>query len=428
LDFIEGQVRALAMTLEGRRILYISYNGMLDALGQSQVLPYLRELARQGVRFTLLSFERPAAFDEQGRRKCAELSQKLAAFGIEWHWLRYHRRPSLPATIYDVVAGIRCAQNLVRRNSIEMVHARSHVAAAIGLALKKYFGVKLIFDLRGLMAEEYVDAGHWSTDGVPYRLTKRMERRVLQAADGVVTLTEKIWPIVRSWEGLRDHEVIHEVVPCCVDLELFKFSEEDRQQRREELDLKDQRVLVYSGSIGGWYLTFEMANLFAHMLQRRPDWHFLWLTTGDARLVDRLMSECGLSAEHYTVRKAAPADVPSYLSAADAGVAFYKPALSRLATSPVKVSEYLASGLPFIINAGVGDSDELVMGEAAGALVSEFSEADFEDAASIIDSLVDKGAETRKRNREVAERLFDVRRIGLQRYAALYEKVLGPRK
>ena len=46
------------MALEGRRVLYISYNGMLDPLGQSQVLPYLRALAGRGVHFTLLSFER----------------------------------------------------------------------------------------------------------------------------------------------------------------------------------------------------------------------------------------------------------------------------------------------------------------------------------------------------------------------------------
>ena len=44
------------MGLEGRRVLFISYNGMLDPLGQSQVIPYLRELAKRGVRFTLAEF------------------------------------------------------------------------------------------------------------------------------------------------------------------------------------------------------------------------------------------------------------------------------------------------------------------------------------------------------------------------------------
>jgi len=45
------------MTLAHRRVLYISYNGMLDPLGQSQVIPYLKELSRAGVSLTLLSFE-----------------------------------------------------------------------------------------------------------------------------------------------------------------------------------------------------------------------------------------------------------------------------------------------------------------------------------------------------------------------------------
>ena len=31
------------------RVLYISYDGMTDALGQSQVLPYLCGLAQRGV-------------------------------------------------------------------------------------------------------------------------------------------------------------------------------------------------------------------------------------------------------------------------------------------------------------------------------------------------------------------------------------------
>src|SRR5919197_6084247 len=98
------------MALEGRRVLYISYNGMLDPLGQSQVIPYLRELAKRGVQFTLLSFERDAAFRSNGRDRCADLKRQLAEIQIEWYWLRYHQKPSLPATTYDVANGARFAE------------------------------------------------------------------------------------------------------------------------------------------------------------------------------------------------------------------------------------------------------------------------------------------------------------------------------
>src|SRR5438309_8996744 len=84
-------------TLAGKRVLYISYNGMLDPLGQSQVIPYLKELAKLGVEFTLVSFERPQAFTAEGLRRCQELQQELALSKIDWHKLRYHKTPSLPA-------------------------------------------------------------------------------------------------------------------------------------------------------------------------------------------------------------------------------------------------------------------------------------------------------------------------------------------
>jgi glycosyltransferase involved in cell wall biosynthesis len=412
------------MGLEGRRVLYISYTGMLDPLGQSQVLPYLRELAKRGIRFTLISFERPATLTDVGLEKCEALRQQLAADNIAWHWLRYHQKPSLPATAYDVAAGIRLALALVKRDRIELVHARSHIPATIALALKNRTGVKMIFDVRGLMAEEYVDAEHWQQESIAYRLTKAMERRALAASDGVVTLTEKIWPVISGWDGLRDRKFEHSVIPCCIDLDSFSFNAADRERRRRELNLDDRFTLVYSGSIGGWYLSDKMADFFVKLLKHTSNAYFLWLTPGDPQQIMTLMNERGIRTTQYLVKKLASADVPSYLSAGDAGIAFYKPGFSKLATSPVKVSEYLACGLPMIMNAGIGDSDALAEDFQVGVLVNEFSAEEYGRAAAEIERLVNR-PEGRPKVRAVAENLFDLRRVGTERYASLYERVLN---
>lgn len=413
------------MTLTGRRVLFISYNGMLEPLGRSQVIPYLKELAARGVLFTLLSFERAAAFESDGPATCEALRRELASHSIEWHWLRYHQRPSLPATVYDVMAGIRYAEKLVRRNNIDMVHARSHIPATIALALKKKFGLKMVFDVRGLMAEEYVEAGHWRKGNSPYRITKVMERRALSASDGIVTLTQRIWPELKEWDGLRGRNVSHAVVPCCADLDLFRFRSEDREKRRAQLNLGNSLVLVYSGSIGGWYLCDKMADFFVALLGKWNNAHFLWLTLGSAQIINDLMSQRGIKPANYTVQPATSLDVPSYLSASDVGIAFYKPGFSKLATSPVKISEYLACGLPFVISAGVGDSEVLVDSEKTGLLVSDFSEREYTKALARIENFTAHPNETRKHAREVAERLFDVRKVGVERYARLYESVLS---
>jgi glycosyltransferase involved in cell wall biosynthesis len=413
------------MTLFNRRVLFISYNGMLDPLGQSQVIPYLKVLSAAGVRFTLLSFEREHAYTPEGVSKCRELQRELAESNIDWHWLRYHKAPSLPATMFDVTQGVRRAQALVNENQIEMVHARSHIPATIALRLKRRFGLKMIFDVRGLMAEEYVDAGHWRKDSLPYRITKSAERRAFIAADGVVTLTEKIWPIIKEWDGLRNHEVVHEVVPCCADLGLFKFDENERERRRSELGLGDRFVTIYSGSIDGWYLTDKMADFFTTLLKQKPNAYFLWLTPSRHDRIEELMQERGINKDNYGIVAAASRDVPSYLSASDAGLAFIKPCFSKLASSPTKYAEYLGCGLPLIINAGVGDSDSLITDEAAGFLVRDFNEIEYAAAAGAIDAFAGSPGQTRSRMREVAKRLFDVERVGGERYARLYREVLA---
>ena len=408
------------MALDGRRALFISYNGMFEPLGQTQVIPYLIELAERGVSVTLLSFEKPHGLTAE---KCHTLRQKLSEQGIEWHWLRYHRRPTLAATAFDVVAGIRYARRLVRQKQIEIIHARAYIPAMIALWLKRRAGVKMIFDLRGLMAEEYRDANHWREGGIPYRVTKSSERRILETTDAVVTLTNRIWPIIKDWRGLSGRKVHHEVIPCCVDLETFKFNAEDRQRRRAELGLTDQFTLVYSGSLDGWYLTDKMADFFVTVVNRRPNAHLLWLTMGRRERVEALMSERGVGQSNFSLHSVSSSEVPSYLSAADAGISFIKPCFSKLASSPTKNGEYLACGLPLILNAGIGDSDVLATEWNIGALVTEFTEENYSQAIDKIEQLVND-ADIRTRTRSIAKQQFDLESVGGVKYAALYERVL----
>jgi glycosyltransferase involved in cell wall biosynthesis len=304
-----------------------------------------------------------------------------------------------------------------------MVHARGHIPATIALGLKRRFGTKMIFDLRGLMAEEYVDAEHWREGGLPYRMTKAAERRILAATDGIVTLTERIWPIIKEWQGLRGRAVHHEVIPCCVDLSLFKFSDADRERRRKELGLSDQFTVVYSGSLDGWYLTEKMVDFFAALRKGNQDAHLLWLTNGSPDRVRELMRSRHVETKNFSVLSVAAADVPSYLAAADAGLSFIKPCISKMASSPTKNGEYLACGLPLVINAGVGDSDALIDDWTAGVLIEEFTDNEYAEAGRAIEAIVTR-PEVRQKARMVAEQLFDLNTIGTVRYVSLYQRVL----
>ena len=202
------------------RSLYVCYLSLEDPLVETQVVAYLEGLARRGHTIHLLTYE-PKLSAERKHRLRADLARR----GIAWHSLRYHKRPSLPATVYDALVGALVALRLMRRHRLDAIHARSHVPAATGLIVRRLTGCRLIFDIRGLIADEYVDAGRWPRGGVAQRITERIQRAAIARADGIVVLTERV----------RDHlfgPSVDErvtVIPCCADLDRLGGDPERRR-------------------------------------------------------------------------------------------------------------------------------------------------------------------------------------------------------
>ena len=79
------------------RSLYLCYFGIEQPLVRTQVLPYLRELGARGVDRSILTFE--PIVDAAWRREVEPVWRaRLAAEGVGWDWLPYHKRPTVPAT------------------------------------------------------------------------------------------------------------------------------------------------------------------------------------------------------------------------------------------------------------------------------------------------------------------------------------------
>ena len=80
------------------KILYLSYDGMTDSLGQSQVLPYLLRLAEKGFAYTIISFEK----EENFITNKSTIENLLKGTCIKWVPLKYTKRPPVLSTIFDV--------------------------------------------------------------------------------------------------------------------------------------------------------------------------------------------------------------------------------------------------------------------------------------------------------------------------------------
>jgi glycosyltransferase involved in cell wall biosynthesis len=404
--------------------LYVCYFGLREPLVQTQVVSYLRQLQSDHVKVSLLTFE-PRFKETWSASEVAAERAKLAAVGIDWHCLPYHKTPSLPATLYDIAAGTRAILRIMRSEGVNVLHARNHVPALMCALAKRRTGAQLIFDIRGFMPEEYTDAGVWPENGYLYRGLKRVERYLLEVSDAFVLLTQKAREIV--FPGCTDADGRGrpiEVIPCCVDFDRFEsIDPSSREATRQELNLVGRRVIVYVGSFGGWYMTEEMTEFLAVAQQQDASSFSMILTQSSSELVIDAMTSLGVDRKDFMVTQVKPADVPRYLRAADIAISFIKPCYSKQSSSPTKIAEYLASGLPVVCNSGVGDLDALITDNQAGALLHEFTPDTYFAALSEVDRMrADVGL--RERLRAVARKEFDLVSVGRTRYRRLYDRLV----
>ena len=402
----------------GLRSLYVCYLSLEDPLVHTQVVGYLSGLARAGHRIHLLTFET----ERLTPRRRRQWRRRLSAEGVAWHGLRYHKRPSLPATVYDTLAGAVYASLLIRRHRLDALHARAHVPAAMGLIARRLAWPRrpaLIFDIRGLMAEEYVDAGRWAPDGVPFRLTKAVEWAAIRRAAAIVVLTERVRRLL--FDGRPGAPVT--VIPCCADIDALHVEPGTRDRMRARLNLDATPVMVYLGKTGGWYLESEMADLFALAREQITGLHFLVLTQSDPEAIRGELERRGVGAGDYTITSAPPGQVGAYLSACDFAISFIEPSPSKIASSPTKIGEYLAAGLPILSTAGVGDLDRLLTPEVA-ALIHEHTPTDYHRGLAQIARLI-ADPQTAARCRSLADRELSLEGVGIPRYDELYRRVVN---
>jgi glycosyltransferase involved in cell wall biosynthesis len=395
-----------------KHIIYLTRNGLLEPLGQSQIFPYLKVLATR-VSITLISFEKPADWSDCYFRTSVE--QQCQQVGIRWIPLRFRAqpRPWAPALAIPQL-GLVALWQWRRRHKPGLLHARSYVPAAIALLLHRLTGVPFIFDMRALWPEELITAGHLRRGSWLHRILLWLERRCLMEASGVVSLT---YAAVSHLQAMYPRELDGQrvvVIPTCADLQRFQPAPSSAHEP----------LLI--GCIGtilsGWFLVDWLRAFFDAVDRAEPTARFDLISRDEPSAILKALNPSPAWRDRLEIKSATPSQMPAIVQRHMVSVMFFTGGLSKLGSSPTRMSEVLGCGRPVVANAGVGDVEQVISRHRVGVLARGSNAVEMDACVGELLSLL-KDSQLAHRCRRTAEEFFSLE-AGTAAYSKLYSKLL----
>lgn len=404
-------------------ILYISLTGMTEALGESQVIQYLLELAKKN-KIYLLSFEKPTSIE-----KYATIQKRLNASGIEWKYLSYSNRYGVFSSGFQMISAFFILRKWIKEKKITIIHARSLIAAMIGWSLKKTTNTKLLFDIRGFAIDEKIVEGRLKPNSLLSKILKRIEAFIYKQADHVVTLTHVSKPIIVEKYNVVDENIT--VIPTCTNSALFKvLSIEDKIKLRESMGFAEKDVIIiHNGSLNGGVDFEAEIKLFQQLAMLNQDIKFIFLNQGQHDLIQTYLNNYNFNQANYKILSAEFNHVHHYLNLADLGVFFIKPIFAKQASAPTKFAEYVACHLYSVTNKHYGDLEYYFNNYQVGLLleldeVHHAPKAAADKVLNYISTLKNKSVDTKQTFNELLSEHFS-KQIAVERYQHIYNQLIN---
>lgn len=386
--------------------LYLTRNGLLEPLGQSQVLAYLRGLSRD-YRVTLITYEKDE--DRADTARMAAARTECERLGIRWLPQRFLPSPRVVAPALSMLRMVWLVWRETRAKNAQLIHARSYIPAAVAMIVSRMTGVPFIFDMRALWPEELITAGRLRRGSVLHRAIVVAERACLRQACAVVSLTHaavdhlnRVYPTEMAGQRVV-------VIPTCADLD--RFVPTDQHPPR--------RVIGCLGTVlSGWFRLDWLRSFISVASSRDPEAIFELTTRDDPAMVRAAIDPNGQLGDRLRIAPSPPEDVHQVLQGQTASVMFFTEGLSKLGSSPTRMAEILGCGLPVVANEGVGDVAHIITRFRVGVIASGSDQAAMATVWDELVALLDDPGVAR-RCRAAAEDVFSLR-AGVTLYREIY--------
>ena len=389
------------------KVCFITYgNSALSGLVQSQGIPQLIYLSEHfNYKCTLFTFEDPevASLKDPGAQM---LNSLLINKGIGWFRVPYRKKGLVFACAWDIVWGSLELARFIGREQCEILHARSYVAGFLAATVSRFKRKKYIFDPRDILHEIMVKDGYWTENSWRVKTSIALHRFLCRSASGIVSVSDSFRLRIIRYVRKSQRESVRKkvfVVANAVSMERFKPEIKDvNLLNKATLDI------VYIGVYTQTHMPNLMAKFALSLYKMYPNviWHN-YVYEGVNRIND-LFSSRGFPQSRLICRSLKPEEVAETLRQCDFGVAFFDSILLWDAC-PIKVGEYLAAGLPVIVNKGIMLLENIITEHRCGVILEGESEHSLEKCSlAVIEIYRDGYLATKGRCREAAYKYFSL--------------------
>lgn len=387
------------------QIVYITFDGILEPLGESQVLRLVEAITlASSVEFTVLSLEKSSTLSNP--QVVEAVARRFERLGVVWKHRVYRHG------VRGIIQNLMTMLGLLGEStdsSIGILHARSYLAAFVANSISSVSEVPVLFDFRGYWVDERIEEGQWFTNRLGLAIGRLVERRLFEGADGIVSLTETGIQDIKSG-GFGEVTAKHMVViPTCVDEHLFSI--QNRQAPRPDL-LAGKTVIGWVGSLNASYLIEESLTLVANIQAKNPDTFFLGLT-GQTEFLAHYCDTLGIPSDRRLILSVSPQDVPKWMGWMDFGLLLLKENVAKRGSMPTKLGEFLASGVQPIYKGGNEDMKRWIERAGTGIRAEELKK----------DPILPRRSVNELQFAWERVRLHFSLEAGVDRYLAIYESL-----
>ena len=363
---------------------FISYWGVREGLTQATVIPHLEILMslKQVDKIHFISMERAVGNAET----------------IDIPGVTHHHIKSSESTLDKLTDRNKVFQRMEKLQTeepIDFIIARGVMAGWLSLKIVKRYSIPLSVESYEPHADYMVEDGIWRKNGVRYRILRKAEIEELKIAKYVFPVSEAYRIHLIKHSGANPERVV--VMPCCVNIENFKFNEVKRTLTRTQLGLSAKNIVgIYTGKLGGIYLDEEAIEIIKHTQTffGRDIFRLIILSPAADKWREKLIF-AGFNESEFAINCVPQSDVGDFLSAADFGLSLHRPTPSKMGISPIKNGEYLANGLPIIMPDGIGDDSKIIREKGFGVIIDDVSQIGKTDLSPLL-SIINKDRITGK--------------------------------